>query len=55
MIKKLIKKLILKQCEMLEITPKEAIQIDLTAIIVAIIIALSVRPFFGLVELLAKL
>lgn len=55
MIKKLIKKLILKQCEMLEITPKEALQIDLTAIVAVIIITLSVRPFFGLVELLIKL
>lgn len=55
MIKKLIKKLILKQCEMLEITPREVVQIDITAIIIAIIIALSVRPFFGLVELLIKL
>ena len=55
MIKKLIKKLILKQCEMLEITPRELIQIDITAIIAVTIIVLSVRPFFGLVELLAKL
>ena len=55
MIKNLIKELILKQCEMFEITPKEAIQIDITAIITVTIIALSIRPFFGLVELLIKL
>ena len=47
----MIKKIILKQCEMLEITPKEAMQIDITAIITVTIIALSIRPCFGLVEL----
>lgn len=55
MIKNLIKKIILKQCEMLEITPRELIQIDITAIITVAIITLSIRPFFGLVELLIKL
>ena len=55
MIKKSIKKLILKQCKEFEITPKEVIQTDLTAIATSTIIALSVRPFFGLVELLIKL
>jgi hypothetical protein len=55
MIKKLIKKLILKQCEIFEITPRELIQIDITTIIAVVIIVLSIRPFFGLVELLAKI
>ena len=55
MIKNLIKKIILKQCEVFKITPKEAIQIDLTAIVVSIILALSIRPFFELMELLLQL
>ena len=55
MIKKLIRKIILKQCEMFEITPKELIQIDLIALVASVVLALSIRPFFGLVELLIKL
>ena len=55
MIKKLIKKLILQQCEMLEITPRELVQIDITAIVAVTVLVLSIHPFFGLVELLIKL
>ena len=55
MIKNLIKELILKQCEMLEITPKEAMQIDITAIVTVTIIALSIRPFFELVAEIIQL
>lgn len=55
MIKKLIKKLILKQCEIFELSAREVVQSDLIAIVVSIVIALSIRPFFGLVELLIKL
>lgn len=55
MIKKLIKKLILKQCEAFEITANEAVRIAMTAIIAVIILALSIHPFFGLVELLIRL
>lgn len=55
MIKKIIKKLILKQCEIFEISPKELIQIDLIAIAISVVLALSIRPFFGLVELLIKI
>ena len=55
MIKKLIKKIILKQCEIFEISPAEVIQINLTSTVVSIAIALSIRPFFGLVELFINL
>lgn len=55
MIKKLIKKIILKQCEAFGITLKEVMQIDIIAIIIVITLTLSVRPFFELVAKIIQL
>lgn len=51
----MIKKIILEQCKAFEITPKETIQIDITAIITVTILALSIHPFFELVAEIIQL